>query len=75
MTLVIEKSETTQNQLTHEFYTLLFDNTLTQARYDEIIDHSIRLGLMADTLLGMIWQGQPAWREKHIKCLNIETVI
>lgn len=75
MTLVIENPNVTQNQLTHEFYTSLFDNTLTQARYDEIIEESISQGLMADTLLGMIWQGQPTWREKHIERLNIKTAM
>ncbi len=73
MTLVIEKPNTKQIEaLTSEFYTLLFDDLLTEHRYDQIIDQLATTDFMPDVLLGMIGQGEPVWQEKHIRRFNIQ---
>jgi hypothetical protein len=68
MTLILEKPQSEQlDDLDLEFMSLLLTGTLTQVRYDEIISLVATRNVMPDSLLSMIMEGEPSWREKHIQ--------
>jgi hypothetical protein len=69
MSLVLEKklSDSELETLGIELSLSAFDNTLTQARYDELVRILLEHETIGDVMIGIILAGQPAWREKHFK--------
>ncbi len=69
MTLVLD-TKYTQAELEKigiEFALSISAGTLTQARYDEIINIAASHQTMPEALLGLIMDGRSEWQEKHLK--------
>ncbi len=74
MSLVLESQKLSDAQLQDlgvEFIESILDNTMTEARYDQIIEIAAQYDTMDEAFVGMIYQGEPAWREKHYRRYKI----
>ena len=72
--MILETKKLSHEQLEEiglEFIEAILDGTMTEARYDQIIEIAAEDITVPDAFVGMIYQGKPAWREKHYKRYNI----
>jgi hypothetical protein len=77
MSLILEKvySQTELQELGLEAFESMLNGSLTESRYDQIIEIVAANNPMPETLYAMIMDGKPAWREKHIKRFKIQTLL
>jgi hypothetical protein len=48
------------------------DGTLTEQRYDELVELLMTEDIYPDAGIAIILDGKPAWRAKHVKRYNIQ---
>ncbi len=72
MILTVDKelTESQRKELALELSFGSFDGTLTESRYDEIVELLFQYTKDADVRMGILSDGKPAWREKHYKRYN-----
>jgi hypothetical protein len=65
--MILEKIHTDDQlqEMGTEFYVSLLSGTLTEQRYDEIVEVASWQGIN-EGFLEMIMQGEPQWRQKHL---------
>jgi hypothetical protein len=68
-------TDTELEDLGRELTLSAFDGTLTEKRYDELVELLINEKTYPDVAMSIILDGLPAWRAKHIKRYNIKAAI
>jgi hypothetical protein len=77
MTLTIDKTltEDQRAELALELAFGSIEGTLTESRYDEIVEILFQYNKDGDARMGIISEGQPAWRKKHLERYNAVTAM
>ena len=76
MILITDKTKMSPQELENlsvEFIESMLEGTITQRRYDQIIELLAEIRI-DESLIEMIYQGPKAWRKKHFRRFNITEI-
>jgi hypothetical protein len=76
MTLIKNQlTQTEHDELDYELTMSAAYGTLTEQRYDELVEILVTDDIRPNSLLSIILEGKPEWRGKYIKRFNIQAGI